>query len=99
MKADAEIATEKQVQLFRSWMNCPEDYRNTPRELATQAYQKLYKYPIHVEAHQLLSYMRGELDIPIEHFKAMEDVYMCESSDDREAVRIKLLQELARGNE
>ena len=90
LKEANQKATEQQVGLFRLWVNCPEDYSKTPPELASQAYLKLCRYPIYPEAHELLSYMRGAMPIPLRHFHAMQEIYMCESSADREAVRRKL---------
>ena len=82
-------ADAKQVEYFRMWVGCPEDFANTPDGVATQAYIKLSRHSVSIEAHKLLSYMRGRLAMPLKDFEAVQDVYMCDSSADREAVRNK----------
>lgn len=87
MSQGDQFASDDHVNLFRRWTDCPDDYVNTPPSLASRAYQKLFSDSVHIEAHKLLSYMRGELKIPAKDFRAIQSVYMCEFSSDHRLVK------------
>lgn len=87
MQEDSPFANDAQVELFRRWTNCPNDFTNTPPGTASRAYQTLFADHVHVEAHKLLSYMRGDTKIPMKDFRAIQAVYMCEFSSDHDVVR------------
>lgn len=89
MQEDNQFASDAQLELFRRWTNCPNDFGNTPPGNANRAYQTLFADHVHVEAHKLLSYMRGDMKMPVKDFCAIQSVYMCEFSSDHDAVRKK----------
>lgn len=87
MQEDDQFASDAQVELFRRWTNCPSDFGNTPPGNASRAHQTLFADHVHVEAHKLLRYMRGDIKMPVKDFCAIQSVYMCEFSSDHDAVR------------
>jgi hypothetical protein len=42
MSHDDQFASDDDVDLFRRWTDCPNDFLNTPPSFASRAYQKLY---------------------------------------------------------
>ncbi|MEO8645652.1 hypothetical protein [Pseudomonas sp.] len=87
MSHDDQFASDDDVELFRRWTGCTGDFVNTPPSFASRAYQQLFSDNVHIEAHKLLSYMRGGLKIPMKDFRAIQAVYMCEFSSDHREVR------------
>ncbi|WP_277758001.1 hypothetical protein [Pseudomonas sp. A34-9] len=87
MSQDDDFAGEDHAGLFRRWTDCPKDFANTPPSIASRAHQKLFADNVHIEAHKLLSYMRGGQKIPTKDFRAIQAVYMCEFFSDHRSVQ------------
>ncbi|MGX1126186.1 hypothetical protein AB7M23_002979 [Pseudomonas sp. HLS-6 TE3448] len=88
-----EVASEDQLELLRRWAGCPDEFANTDRDTAAAMYRTLFRLGVrNIEAWQILNYLRGELPLSSKHFDQIQDVFMCESSSDREAVRSKYQQ-------
>lgn len=71
------MASAEEVELFRAWANCPDDFENTPATTAGALYRRFVGPGAgYIQAWQLLEYMRGATLMPLRAFKTIEEVYM-----------------------